>query len=94
MVPVQRFLLTFTRLFVPLRYRMVYLQTNEAMEEPPIKMRLLISSDYSKDFQFGSSFASAQYVSLTAPATCTVQRFLLIYIFSLVSLARRTTMRL
>ena len=74
---------------------MVYLQTNEAMEEPPIKMRLLISSDYSKDFQFGWSFASVQYVSLTnSNHTHCTPRFLLIYMYSLVSLIRRTTKKL
>jgi hypothetical protein len=77
-------LLTLFCLCVLHRSRMVCLQTNEAMEEPPIKMILLLSSDYSKDCRFGWSFASAQYVSLTAPATCIVQYFLLIYLYSIV----------
>jgi hypothetical protein len=61
--PVIGFLLTRTRLF-PRQYRMVYRVTSKASQEPSSKRNLSTCSGNSKDFQFGSSFASARYVSL------------------------------
>jgi hypothetical protein len=77
----------FTHMYslVLLPHRMVCRQMNEATEAKPIKMHLSRNSDYLKDSQFGSSFASARYVSimtLLEALTATISFFLTLSLFT------------